>query len=146
MIDIICCTDSFALFIGAFGDYYNERCFKRTGVDDTPENRMEILLLHKERHFLFQQCRATQHNDYAMLAKYRDDLKDLEFNLQAAWGFDQNVNYHTYWFQLPHCACPTMDNYEYVGIDVNVITMDCPMHGDKSVNSWIDQPDVKLIS
>lgn len=140
MINITKSTGSFALFLGAFSDYYNPQCFERTDVDDTPENRDIILNLHRDRHYLFQQMRETPATDLQQLAMYRDTLQQLEFNLQAAWGFDQDENFHTYWFRAPHCTCPKMDNSDQFGSEIKYISADCPLHGIDSINGrWGDE-------
>ena len=60
-------------------------------------------------------------------------VREYEFKLQEAWGFEQNVNNHSWWFRVPHCTCPAMDNEDYVGTELNVFTTGCPVHGELDV-------------
>ncbi len=58
-------------------------------------------------------------------------VKDIEFMLQKNWNFDQNEEYHSYWFRMPGCTCPIMDNQERLGTPYGIITVSCPYHGSE---------------
>ena len=51
-----------------------------------------------------------------------------EFNLQEAWKFDKNADYHKWW-HLPHCTCPKMDNDDNYPTGLYYMMGDCPYHG-----------------
>lgn len=143
----------FALFAGGFGEYYNYRLLEQNGLEDTPETREEILDLHIKRHEIMQMMRDCAPDDYEALASHRDELTMTEYGLQAAWGFPQNINFHSYWYQVPHCTCPKLDNKDSFGTDYKYIAGNCPVHGENSVDGaafiegeFVDLTDQKLIA
>lgn len=54
-----------------------------------------------------------------------------EYRLQALWNFTADSNFHSYWFKMPHCTCPYMDNQERIGTGMFIISGDCPLHGNR---------------
>jgi hypothetical protein len=65
---------------------------------------------------------------------YKDQvqlIEDLEFKLQAAWGFSQDKNYHNRWNRIFGCTCPTMDNKERIGTPYRIFNTSCKWHGGK---------------
>jgi len=68
-------------------------------------------------------------NDLRNLDKF---ITSCDFILQELWGFEQNINYHTWWLREPHCKCPSMDNRDpiYYGRG-KIINSNCPIHGYK---------------
>lgn len=65
------------------------------------------------------------------LKSFADEIKKMEFEIQEAWGFNKDVNYHTWWFQLPHCRCPIIDNQDKIGTKYSCVLSECPLHGSK---------------
>ena len=59
-------------------------------------------------------------------------LRDTEFMLQKFWNFPQDEDKHSYWFKLPGCTCPKLDNKDKWGTPYAIIQQDCPYHGGKS--------------
>lgn len=53
---------------------------------------------------------------------------DIEFKLQDAWNFDENSNYHKFWYR-PHCTCPKIDNDDAYPTGYYVRNNNCPLHG-----------------
>jgi len=58
-------------------------------------------------------------------------IKEIEFELQKLWHFDQDENYHSWWFKQPACSCPILDNYERLGTIGFIINQNCILHGRK---------------
>ena len=88
----------------------------------------EIVRLHEFRESLFAQMEAT--DDRPTLFDLGQMVEQCEFDLQKAWKFKQDRRYHSWWFRVPKCACPKMDNYERVGAtDQRIINLNCPVHG-----------------
>ena len=52
----------------------------------------------------------------------------LEFHQQELWGFKRDENMH-YWWQVPKCRCPKLDNQERYGTQYRIVSGDCPVHG-----------------
>ena len=57
-------------------------------------------------------------------------VTNLDFRLQELWGFKPDQKFHTYWYKIPGCKCPKMDNAERVGTGFNLINKTCPYHGE----------------
>ncbi len=57
-------------------------------------------------------------------------LQCIEFGMQRAWKFEEDVNYHTWWMRAPHCICPRMDNMDMAFFGRGpILQQDCPLHG-----------------
>lgn len=65
-------------------------------------------------------------------------VEDLEIKLQKLWGFQINVLFHSYWFNMRWCRCPILDNRDDLGYRQH-INMDCPFHGSNIANDWNDE-------
>ncbi len=55
----------------------------------------------------------------------------VQFDLQEAWGFDRNQDYHASYY-LPHCICPKLDNEDRYGTPYRVVRPECPIHGKQN--------------
>ena len=53
-----------------------------------------------------------------------------QFILQALWKFPEDARFHRFW-ELPHCACPKVDNEERWGTDWTIRASQCPLHGEE---------------
>jgi len=136
-------VESFSLSTGAFIEYYNEKVFTVNRVYDTPLLRDEILQIHIERHMIFARARMLNSTDYEQLATCRDDLQIVEYYLQKLWGFPSSPDHHAYWYTLPHCLCPNMDNADNFGTSRRIFHSGCPYHGENAVRgaSFFDNED-----
>ena len=65
------------------------------------------------------------------LREWDDICTNLEFRLQKAWGFTQDINFHKFW-ERPRCTCPKMDNDDNYPHGYYTTSMDCPLHGEDS--------------
>lgn len=52
----------------------------------------------------------------------------LEFHQQKLWGFEPNEDFH-YWWRVPKCRCPKLDNQERYGTPYRIVSGACPVHG-----------------
>jgi hypothetical protein len=97
------------------------------------QNRSEkdikkIIELHEELHKVFDEMEAESVENEERLGNLALVVQQLEFDLQEAWGFPKNANYHSWWFQVPHCICPVLDNWDFVGTEYKHYTVGCPVH------------------
>ncbi len=60
-----------------------------------------------------------------------EKITNAEFELQRLWRFDHDAGYHKFWFQIPGCECPYMDNMDRLGTGTRVINENCIFHGQK---------------
>lgn len=119
--------DTFVLSDGTALNYYLAVYNKLTA-----EDREAIVKLHEQRIDLFKAAKKAYRRDFPSLSPtyYVDTLEDLEYELQDAWKFGRSKDHHTWWCRLPYCACPKLDNKQYEGTGLRVITSTCPYHGD----------------
>ena len=112
----------------------NERLIEKQQISE--DDIQQIIDLHNEREDLFEWMGnldpIQEQHRLQLSAKL---LTDIEFQLQEAWKFTKGKQYHTWWYMVPHCKCPFMDNREAFGTDFAVISVDCPVHGAPTCNS-----------
>lgn len=115
----------------------NPYLIEQQGLDEIDVLTVEAL--HAERERLFE----TIERDVDMLSietcvdlglnvTWVNQLEDIEFALQRAWGFDEKRAKHTWWFMIPHCTCPKSDNLDIStdGLPIRLKTTTCPIHGN----------------
>ena len=89
-----------------------------------------IAQLHKYKDTIFAEAYACDPiTERGKLRILSEELATTEFCMQAAWKFEQSIAHHTYWYKMPHCTCPEMDNKERFGVNQKILTMGCPVHG-----------------
>lgn len=90
---------------------------------------LELQDLHGVRARLFDAMgELDPEKDRDSLRLYADLLQSLEFDMQRVWKFDQDPEFHSWWYRVPHCKCPKMDNADPIFFN-RIISMDCPIHG-----------------
>jgi len=59
-------------------------------------------------------------------------LESIEFDMQRAWGFEEDSRKHTWWLKPAACTCPKLDNTDpaYFGSG-KIINEACPIHGNE---------------
>jgi hypothetical protein len=90
-----------------------------------------IKALHLRRYHIFDEMRTLDEESMGYKKIARPMLKELtqiEFDLQEAWGFPKDSNFHRFW-DIPGCTCPTIDNNERIGTGYFIINGGCPLHG-----------------
>jgi len=105
--------------------YPNSFLVKKQGLSE--EEVKLIVLKHEEREKVFEQMERIE--DPRMLHSFASLVELIEFELQKLWKFPQDAQQHCWWFRVPHCRCPKLDNAERVGTGQRVINGDCPVHG-----------------
>lgn len=57
-------------------------------------------------------------------------VRQLEFELQSAWGFVEDEKFHRYQTEIKGCTCGKMDNQEwYWGTGLMNVDLNCKIHG-----------------
>ena len=64
-----------------------------------------------------------------------ESLEQLEFAMQAIWGFEQDPLKHVWWLYPDTCTCPKIDNRDpaFFGRG-RIINEDCPLHNPINLN------------
>jgi len=103
----------------------NKRMLIRQGITD-----LKVIEALKESHItkfeIFEKMENT--DDPQKLHQLAIEFEQLEFAQQTLWGFKMNSNYH-YWWKVPKCTCPDMDNYDTYGTKYKHVNSNCPVHG-----------------
>ena len=116
--------------------FLNERLVEQQELNE--DDVRLIKEIHEERENVFvlmEACDPDTEAGRAMLSGYASEVERIEFRLQAAWKFEQNKLYHSWWYRVPHCGCPKMDNSEMVGADRRIHVANCPIHGQHTWNA-----------
>ena len=108
---------------GKYAVMINERLLN---AKNAWNNLDKIKKLHVEKFKVFKKMEKT--NDVEKIKQFVKDIENLEFQLQLAWGFPQDRNYHT-WYNIPRCTCPKIDNREKCGTEFRIVDGNCPIHG-----------------
>ena len=99
----------------------------------TTEDQMELVRLHELKERMFEQMMLLNPedlNDNITLRVFADLLESLEYNMQRVWKFDQDSQFHSWWYKVPHCKCPRMDNADPIYLH-RIVNGNCPIHGRK---------------
>ena len=100
----------------------------------TLEQIDNLIALHKELkiHFLIIEdlIKRDQLLD-AWAPCIADVIQSIEYQMQDNWNFDRDKFKHRYWYRIPGCTCPVMDNDDAWGTPYHIINNDCPFHGMK---------------
>lgn len=110
--------------------YLNQRLVLRQKL--TQEEIDKIVDLHNERARLFWEWeRLNPENpiDRDTMRAAPAIVEAIEFALQRAWKFPADRRYHSWWYKIPHCACPKLDNQDAQGTDQRIYVKGCPVHG-----------------
>jgi len=97
----------------------------------TEDDVAELEHLHTVREKLFaavEQLDPGFQNDSIQL--YAALLESLEFDMQRVWKFPQDRSFHSWWYRMPHCQCPQMDNADPIYAH-RIISGNCPVHSGK---------------
>lgn len=102
----------------------NEELLLKQKVTEDQFNNLQRL--YNELANVFES--AYKETDMSRMPIYAIQVEGIEYELQANWNFVQNADYHSYWYKLPHCKCPAMDNADMMGTNMRVTNMACPAH------------------
>jgi hypothetical protein len=103
----------------------NSSLVLKQGIDVSELRNLKAL--HAEKLKYFDLMRETDYKH--KLKEYAHEIECIEFEMQKAWHFTQDRNFHE-WYKVPKCTCPKMDNADNRGSNRRIIVMDCPVHGE----------------
>jgi hypothetical protein len=113
---------------GSTGIRLNRRLVIQKNLSD--EQIVYILHLHEMKLMIMDNMSKTDVSDRDALVKMAENITSLEYQLQDAWDFPRNEDYHCFWY-LPHCSCPKLDNDDAYPSGWYVRSSDCPIHGEQ---------------
>lgn len=109
----------------------NRHLFSFNNVTDTTEKRSKILRLHQQRLDLFDAIGDLPDQD-AKLHQLVADLERIEFALQETWGFPQDRDKHSWWWQVPKCKCSYRKNEAAFMLNKpREVDYDCFLHHER---------------
>jgi len=91
------------------------------------ENVDTLKELHRERLQFEEMMSDTE--DPAELKFLFAFWQENQFQLQEAWKFGRNADFHRFW-EVPKCTCPRLDNEDMIGTKYCYINGSCSVHGD----------------
>jgi len=104
----------------------NQDLIKQQNISKKQQQR--LMKLYKELEEFFAYVRDLTEDEAKKLGyALTITLKDIEFQLQENWNFEQNALYHTWWDKIPKCSCPKLDNKERFGVE-KIINCGCIIH------------------
>ena len=103
----------------------NKELIKKQGLSEKIIDY--VVDLHVKKLEIFMGASKT--SDSHKLKRLASELTEIEFLLQAAWGFEQNSNYHRFW-HIPKCICPVLDNEDRYPSGIYLYNPSCPIHGE----------------
>jgi hypothetical protein len=110
----------------------NPRLIAQQKLTEQEVDRVEQLHEIREQLFdILENLDITSKSDRRFLRASVDMLETIEYQMQAAWKFDLNRDMHSWWYRIPHCTCPKMDNDDNLGTPYRIRTLTCPAHGDE---------------
>ena len=89
--------------------------------DMTPVEQDVLKALHAWLRELKQNPRTDKYDPV-------QTIEDIEYTLQAVWGFSRDRDYHMHWMELEGCTCPQLDNSQLMGAPYRFISDKCPHH------------------
>ena len=112
-------------FRGKVKSYLSTSLAARQKVSTSDLNKIKNI--HRKLLKIFE--KIEKETDEFILHLLADKITELDYELQEAWNFERNENFHTWWFNSPKCMCPRMDNMDRLGTKWKVRNGDCPLHG-----------------
>lgn len=109
--------------------HLNPRLIEAKNVSD--ENVLELIKLHNQKNVIFSEAEKLSPKSFDDREKLKDmskNIEEIEFKMQALWGFDVDATFHE-WYLFPHCTCPKLDNSDMRGTKYQVVSCNCPIHG-----------------
>jgi hypothetical protein len=108
--------------------YLNQALVRRQNL--TKEEEQHIVDLHvKKSHLFFEMQGFARLGNKKELQKRAALITDLEFQLQRAWKFTEDINYHKFW-EMPGCSCAKLDNNDAWPTGYYSRSGGCLIHGD----------------
>ncbi len=111
--------------------HLNETLMEKQKV--TPEQKNELIRLHGKLNNEFRIAKELIDIDRLTepaIEAITHEVKNIEFQMQDNWNFERDENKHKYWYRIPGCLCPVMDNDDAWGTRYHVVNNDCPYHGE----------------
>lgn len=101
---------------------------------DCWDNLETIKSLHRDRFRIEESLGVV--NDIDQLNILTNKWTEVQYNLQTAWGFEMNSNFHRFW-EIPACTCPSMDNMDRYPTKDYLISDNCKLHGREGYMSLV---------
>lgn len=106
--------------------HLNHELAMKQGCDD--REMWLITDAHTRRIAIFKQMSNTPREDIRQLRSLAYSVECIEYELQGYWHFKQDRDFHTFWFKMPHCSCPKMDNADSMYFGRRITVQGCPFH------------------
>lgn len=91
---------------------------------------LKISKLYYKLDLIFKIIEQKDLNKKYTLQLLLKKIEKIEFKLQILWGFDENNAFHSYWYKIPNCTCPKIDNQDLFGTKYRIYNKLCPIHNN----------------
>lgn len=108
-------------------NYVNMQLAQERQIPD--EDVAKIASLQAKRQRIEDRMKKLAPENVSKLRSLYRQWKDNEYELQSLWRFPIDSKYHKC-FLLPHCKCPTLDNYAMYP-HFRTVNRKCPYHGEE---------------
>ena len=111
--------------------FLNKKALEKFGVSD--KNILKMDYYYERLDSLFNEAKILDKNlkdsnIYKKEAKrIGKELDNVEKKLQKLWNFEYDESKLRYWYLLPGCKCPRLDNLDRLKPG-RIINCDCPYH------------------
>lgn len=102
--------------------YLNKHLIKQQNLNQKQVDKLKVI--HQKKYDVITEMKNT--DDIKTLKLLAMDIEVIEFELQKAWGFPENRDFH-YWWDIPKCKCDGIFDY---GTSVRNIHKNCKIHND----------------
>lgn len=102
---------------------------QKLNIDDVER----IKALHRAKYRVHKLAHMVDVSFNEILKQLAKLETDIEFELQRAWKFPLNRDYHRFW-NFPRCQCPFTDNEDAYPTGYYVTNSSCPVHGNDEGN------------
>ena len=110
---------------------YNKELADERDLDDGTRHELELQYIVMS--VLFDEASVTK--EHGRLKEINRLVEKCETKLQELWGFDPDPSRFSYWYEIPGCVCPKLDNEDLLGISTNIYNTECPIHQPELVNA-----------
>ncbi len=112
--------------------HYNESLADSQELSE--EERIQLDAKYEELFDVFDNMKneSLSSKELAALAM---QVEGIEYDLQRIWKFEIDPKKHRYWYRVPQCTCPKIDNMDLFGTDMRIFAADCPVHNLLLINS-----------
>ena len=108
----------------------NKELLEKQKVTNDQRNNLISLYARLRKEFdIAQELLDKDELDASNANIIKEEIQSIEYQMQDNWNFNRDKFKHKYWYRVPGCTCPKLDNEDRWGTIYQVTSKDCPFHG-----------------